>query len=291
MLLNYMRFLIPYGSLIIAITIWGGLPTLTKLALSNMTVLGFIAVRFVFSSLLLSPYLISVAKKCRQVSLRYWLAFTVTISLMFYSQTWAIEQVAVSWYVVVFSVTPVVMALCLRYKMHWQATLGVIVVGFSLSVFLSNGHDSGQWHILGLLAVLVGMLCWVGYSILITQFHHAYSDIQITALTSFIAAIVNLIIWLAKTQSTVLYFNSYAYLFSAIAGIVLPVAFFSYSYALRHCPKFSIFGQYLEPVLGLIIANLILGGSLSLKQYIAFVFILTGVVFVTRYSSSRYQKA
>lgn len=287
MLLKYVRALIPYGALIIAITIWGGLPTLTKLALDNMTVLGFIAIRFIFSSLLLSPYLLTVIKKSPDVPLKYWLILTVIITLMFYSQTWAIQQVAVSWYVVIFSITPVIMALCLRYRMHWQAIVGVILVGFSLLVFLSKGRDSGQWHLLGLTAVIVGMLCWVGYSLLVTRFHHAYSDIQITAITAYIAALVNVIIWLINVEHVSLAFDGQAYFLSAIAGVVLPIAFWSYSYALRRCPKFSVFGQYLEPALGLIIANFILGGTLMIKQYIAFVFILIGVIGVTRYSSPR----
>lgn len=287
MLLKTDRPFFPYAALLLSVAIWGGLPTITRIALTKMSVLAFITMRFLFSSILLSPYFLDVIKKYKKVSFGYWLAFVVTITLMFYSQTWSVAHIPVSWYVVIFSITPVVMALCLRYQMKWQAVFGVFLVLVNLFLFLSSGHGVFQWSVFGLVAVLIGMLCWVAYTVLLHQFHSIYNDIQITALTCYIAAAVNFCIWMFQGSYSGFHLSVYSCVISASLGIILPLAFFSYSYAMRHQPKFSIFGQYLEPVFGLIIALMILGGALSIKQYIAFAFVLIGVFFVMQYSNPK----
>lgn len=182
MLLKIGGRLLPYIALLVAVTIWGGLPAVTKLTLSGISVSLFITIRFVFSSVFLSPLIFRVVKKSKKLSLVHWCTFVVTISVMFYSQTWAIHQVPAPLYIVLFSAK----------------------------------------------------------------------------------AIIN----------------------SAAIGLVLPLAFFGYSYALRKKPVISIFGQYLEPIIGIMIAALLIGGTISTKQSIAFAWVLIGVSLLSKYSKS-----
>ncbi len=287
MLLTYRRELLAYSSLIIAISIWGGLPTITKLALSNIDIHGFILIRFLVSSILLSPYLKNILKQCRLISLKHWVFFTITVSMMFYSQTWAIEQIDVSFYIIIFSITPVIMALCLQYKIYWQAMLGIIIVSVTLIVVFSQNSSTRVLNISGVIATFIGIFCWVIYSIFVTKFHHIYNDIQITALTSYIAFLISCILWFSHINHFFPHIDKIAGMMSACTGIILLVAFFCYSYALRYRPKFAIFGQYLEPIVGLIISAFVLGNILTMEQYVYFFFILAGVVMVTRYTHAQ----
>lgn len=282
MFLKYAFILFPYVALLLSMIIWGGVPTMIKLALTQIDVSSFIVLRFMISSILLLPVLGSITRKIKLISLPTWLAFAVTVAVMFYSQTWAIGAVSVSWYVVLFSITPALIAVFLRYKMSWKTILCVGLLGVSLFLFISTDRSDAQWSWLGLGAVFIGILSWVIYSVLIKKLHVAFNDVQITALTCYIAAIVNIGIWVMQGAHSLLNLSFNAYKLSALTGILLPLAFFCYSFAMRRVPRFAIFGQYFEPVFGLVIAVIVLGRSLSILQYGLSGLILLEVALVTK---------
>jgi drug/metabolite transporter (DMT)-like permease len=291
MLLKTWERILPYFALLIAITIWGGLPAVTKLTLTGISVSLFITIRFLFSSLFLSPLIFRVLKKSRQLSLIHWCIFVLIISVMFYSQTWAIHQVPAPLYIVLFSATPVLMALCLRYTMRWPAILGLIVVLIALMFFLYEDKTSGIWSYWAIFAVCISMCSWIAYTVVIKQFQLIYDDLEITAITCFLAAIISVSISLIQADFQFLSQVSYKSIINAAAvGMVLPLAFLGYSFALRKKPIISIFGQYLEPVIGIIIAALLIGGTISSKQSIAVACLLIGVSLMSKYSKSAENK-
>ncbi|MCW5590142.1 MAG: DMT family transporter [Legionellales bacterium] len=284
MLLNRFKTLIPYLAALFAVSVWGGMPVLVKMALKGISVPGFIALRFGFSSLLLLPCLKSVIKKLGDLNSRDLILFILVISVMFFSQTWAMDEIPVSWYVVIFSLTPVLMAVCLRYKMQWPAIVALLVIMISLYLFMSFKEQYDVLTIPAIIALVLGMLSWVFYSVLINKLHTVYNDLQVTTLTCYIAAIVNGLIWILFFRSHLSEINLSACLIAACVGAIVPCAFFCYSFAMRHQKLFAIYSQYLEPVLGLLLAALVFKDALSLLQYCCVVFILSGVIVVTRYS-------
>ena len=141
-------------------------------------------------------------------------------------------------------------------------------------------------HFFSILVVVVGMFSWVLYSVLIKKFHAVYNDVQITALTCYLGAMINIVI-LFFHSNDLSQWTLHTISLAGITGIILVFAFFCYSYGLRHQPKFSIFGQYLEPVFGLITAAFLFGNTLTPRQFIAAFFILAGTLITTCYSRER----
>ncbi len=271
---------------LLAIFIWGGLPSIVKIALSDLSISSFMVIRFFFASLFLLPFLNSIIRNCRKVSLPLWGASFLIIGTMFSSQTLAISLLPVSYYIIIFSINPVIIALFFRYRFQWQSIIGIGVVTISLFLFLtSSSHETQSLNILSFLIVSIGMISWVFYSVLIKKLQSTYNDMQITALTCYIGAIINGI-FLFFHSNRVMEWQPHAIFLSGTAGIVSVFAFFCYSYGMRYQPKFCIFGQYLEPVLGLVIAAVLVGDHLSLLQLISGLLVLTGILVTTRYSKS-----
>ncbi len=288
MLLNLLKRLIPLMAFSIAIIIWSGLPAMTKLALSGMSISLFISIRFLCSSLFLFPFALPIIKKVKQLSINKWLCFISTITIMFYSQTWAIQQIPAIVYIVVFSATPVLMALCLRYQMQWQAFLGLIVVILALSLFVYDGKAMSIWSVPAILSMVISMGSWIAYTILIKQLHDVFNDLEITIITCFSAAFVSLMISFFSADFTMLSeLPLTTIIFAGLIGLILPMAFLGYSYALRKIPIVSIFGQYLEPVVGIVLTSVLLGGTVSLKQGLSIICLLFGIGLLSNFSQEQ----
>jgi drug/metabolite transporter (DMT)-like permease len=282
-LINQIKHVLPYIILLVALVVWAALPSFTKIALSGMSVISFIAIRFIFSSILMAPFLKQVAVNLLKISARFWLVFILTISIMFGSQTFAVSALPVSWYIVIFSATPILIALCLRYRFNYKSILGLALVFLGLIFFFLNTYkDNGSFSWIAIFCTIIGMFSWVFYSVLIKHLHKTYNDVQITALTTYLGAIASLIAaFFLRVNLASIHWHSF--LITAVLGLILPLAFFCYSYSIRYCQGFAIFGQYLEPIFGVIIAIMIFGNSLNFYAYVAAAIVLAGVAITTRY--------
>ncbi len=188
----------------------------------------------------------------------------------------------VSWYVVIFSICPVVLAICLRYKFKPIAIFSLVLVFVSLYYFLAQDKQQKQYfHIFSFLMLFVGMISWVGYSVIINKLHKAYNDIEITALTCYVGALVNTPFFLLTEFGPSLYNKLPAILIACIMGALLLIAFFCYSYGMRKAPEFCIFSQYLEPVFGLIAAFIFIGSVVTITQIITVLFIIIGTIMIS----------
>jgi drug/metabolite transporter (DMT)-like permease len=128
--------------------------------------------------------------------------------------------------------------------------------------------------------LLVGMISWVLYSVVINQLHKIYNDIEITALTCYAGAIVNIPFFVLKLGGA-LDNKLHAILITCIMGALLLMAFYCYSYGMRKEPRFCIFSQYLEPIFGLIAASFFIRSAVTIPQIVAVFFIIAGTIIIS----------
>lgn len=281
---NYRSYVI----VMMAITLWAALPTLTKMTLHDMSLPTFLMLRFCASSILLLYFFKSILRKILKISWINWFLFSAVITVMFISQTYAIQEIPVSEYVIIFTLAPIIMILCLRYYLAWPAIVGILISIVCLFWFLTSSSKNNVFQLLPCIAVITGMLSWVFYSLLIRRFQNVYNDGEITALTSYIGAIIYINIFMVENHS-IIYPDAKSISLAVLTGIFSAVAFFCYSYGMRYLPKFSVFGQYIEPIISVVIASFFLGNMLSGEQYVAGVCVLFGTVLATRFAKARRQ--
>lgn len=269
----------PYGAALFAVFIWGAFPALIKGALQFASVEQLLTLRFLVSTLIFITIFPSAFKKIRQISFAQSITFIVSVIVVFYSQTYALDEVPASWYVAVFTFVPIIFMLIYREPLSVMGLIGSVfaVIGM-LIFFISMRHEAGMifWKII---LLLISMLAWVGYSIVAKQLHRQLQDLELVALTSLVGFISSISIWSAHgfhAQSIPLPGLGLC----ALAGVVLPLALVAYSFSLRFKPVFAVYSQYLEPVIGLIVAALFLGEMMGILQYIAAFTVIVGTFLV-----------
>lgn len=276
-----MRKLTPYIAALGAISIWGLAPVFAKLVLLNSSIPTFLVLRFFSASIILLWLFPSIIKNIYKIRLSEWFKFIIVIFLLFYSQTYAIDNLPVAYYIILFSFSPIITYTLLRFSYTWSIVNGIIISIIGIITFLY--HDSGQYHLnfISLFSLLVGILSWTYYSILIKRFHIIYSDLQITAITSYIALVSSLIFYAFHHPLLLLIKTEYI-VYGLLIGAILTLAFFLYSFSMRHQPIFSTFIQYLEPIIGLFGCALIFGQHLSFLQYFSSLLVIIGVIIIEK---------
>jgi drug/metabolite transporter (DMT)-like permease len=284
-MMNGLLRILPLLSLLTAITIWASVPTITKVALSHVSLISFLMLRYVFSGVIMLPYLRSLYRGARQLSWRSWLVLVASSCLLIFVQSWSIQQVSASWYIIVFSSCPVLIALCLRYRFTRLSIAGLLLTIAGLILYISDSHSaSTPFNLWALLGTFAGMLSWVAYSVVITRFHSVYDDMQITAICTYIGAVFSIVLCAWSGDTSFVRTSVSVALWTGLSGAVMPLSLLCYSYSMRKTEALTIFGQYLEPIIGLLIAFLIFGTALSAHSCLALVLILGGTIAVTHFS-------
>lgn len=268
-----------YGAALFAVFIWGAFPVLIKSALQFASVEQLLTLRFLVSTLIFITFLPTTIKKIRQISFFQFTAFIIAVVVVFYSQTYALDEMPASWYVAVFAFVPIIFMLIYREPLSTMGFIGtaLAIIGM-LIFFISMRHEAGInfWKII---LLLISMLAWVGYSVVAKQLHRYLQDRELVALTSLVGLLSSISIWSAHG------FHAQNIPFSGLslcvlAGVVLPLALVAYSFSLRFKPVFAVFSQYLEPVIGLIIAALFLGERMGVLQYTAAFIVIVGTFLI-----------
>lgn len=184
-------------------------------------------------------------------------------------------KLPVSWYLIIFALSPVFTLPFLGVRLSSRAVLGIALAIAGTLLFVDLQEVRGNFGFLPLLFVALGMLTWVAYTIVIRKFHSTYSNLECTALTQFSAFAACLVIWLGhglpvaelgvENQVSIL-----------LLGLLTPLAYFCFNACLRVLPKFGIVSQYLEPVFGVIIGLVFFHESLTLIQVIGSALIVIG---------------
>lgn len=277
--------ILPLVSLLVTLVIWASVPTVAKAALAHVSLVTYLMLRYTLAGLFMLPYLKQTMAGASRLSWRSWAVLVVSSCMIIYVQTWAIQQVTASWYIIVFSSCPVLIALLLRYRFTVRAVAGLLATIAGLALYLQDSHAPGTPFQLGaLLGVLTGMLSWVAYSVIITRFHAVYNDTEITAICSYIGAAFSFVLFLAAGDYSVQQANWQVAAAIVVSGALMPLSLWCYSYSMRKAEALTIFGQYLEPLIGLFIAFLVFGAELTAVAFGAVALILGGTIAVTRYS-------
>jgi len=277
----------PFLASFSAIMIWALLPILTKSIVAQVNVSFFLVQRFFFSTLILSWLIPKIIKKIKFIDIKKFIFFVVILGSNFYLQTWALSQVPATWYVVVFALNPILTLLLLRHNITSIAWIGIIfaIIGTYLFGIGKTGYLT-EIKPISIIALLGGMCTWSIYTVLIKNFHAIYSDLEITALSTIIAFLANLNIW-GISGFPMEGFIVQQLPQTIMIGLVVPTAYFLYSYGMRKLPIVMINAQYLEPIFSLIFASFILHEILNNTQYVASIIIIIGTMLASKTSLQR----
>ena len=268
-----------YSAALFAVFVWGAFPTLIKSALQFASVEEFLTMRFLVSCMLFLFVFPRVFTKIKQIPFILCAIFIITVVVVFYSQTYALNQMPASWYVAVFTFVPIVFMVIDRQSLNILGLIGtaIAILGMLL-FFMSMSHETKMnfWHII---LLIFSMLAWVGYSLMAKQLHPYIHDRELVALTSLVGLLSSLTIW-AIHGFHMQPISLPGLGLCALSGIVLPLALVTYSFSLRFKPVFAVFSQYLEPVIGLVVAALFLGERMQFLQYAVTLIVIIGTVLI-----------
>lgn len=268
-----------YAAALFAVFIWGMFPVMIKGALQFISVDQLLMFRFFVSLLLFITIIPRTFRKIRYIPLSTSVIFVCTIIFLFYSQTYALDEVPASWYIGIFTFVPILFLLVYREPLNFMGYMGsALATGGMIMFFWSMRQESGMTFG-GVALLFMSILAWVAYSVIAKKLHHHLQDRELVALTSVIGFISSLGVWSAHGLH-IQNISLPGLGLCILAGIVLPLALVAYSFSLRFKPVFAVFSQYLEPIIGLVIAALFLGERMNFSQYVAASIVLSGTLLV-----------
>lgn len=276
MLLMMQKYKVASAALL-AILIWSLAPALMKAQDASIPILYFLFLRYLLGSFIFIPGLKSLVKKLRHLPLPTLIGFTVFLIANHTLQFVAIRNLSVSWYVVLFALSPVLSLIFLRIpidakKIFW---IGLAILG-TLVFVLSNTLT--QLPLLGLASLFASTLCWALITVFTKKIQAQLLDSEVAGLGHFLSLGVFFLLWALQGAPTIdLSLTSYFSIF--LLGTGLSAAFILFSYALRHRPELAVISQYLEPVFGVI------AGVIFFHEHLYWMQVLGGAMIV--YGSAR----
>lgn len=252
---------------VLAVFIWAVIPCLVKTGTETLSIPLLIVLRFLVASSVMLYWLPGVIKKMFRVKGWLWLLLLLDLGANYYFQSIAMKQLPVSWYIVIFSLNPILSLFFLKVPFNKNLILSIALSMMGTLCFLNWSEEKLLMNPLTLISLMIGMLTWVIYTLLVKKFQNVYNDIEITTLTNFNSLIAALIIWsmegfkLSSLSATSL-------IAVTILGVGTVLAYIFYSYCLRRLPAFGILSQYLEPVFGIGAGYIMYHETLSIVQYV-----------------------
>lgn len=273
-------------SLLLAIVIWAAVPSVAKVALAYVTPAQYMVLRYLLAGLIFIPFFGKVLAGMKRLPKRDWGWLIGSSCLLIYAQVWTLQQVSASWYIVVFSCCPVLIALLLRYRFNLKSIAGLVVTVAGLALYLHDSHQhQSPFSFIAMCGVVASMLAWVAYSVVITRFHQVYDDMQLTAVCSYISILFALVLYISDgnwAPPADLSWSVTAVI--VLSGALMPLGLLCYSYAMRQAQTLTIFGQYLEPPIGLLIAFIVFGTGMTLTATVSVACIIAGTIALTHFS-------
>ncbi len=272
--LNLKNSLLASSAGILAVFLWSAIPALVKLGTTSQALSFVILLRFLISSLLFTPLLPQILQNAKKISLKALLILAITLSANYYFQGLAMQSLPASWYIVIFSLNPLLALAAIGVKLNRKILLAAFISIIGTFLFINAG---GGWSapISSIFYILIGMLTWVGYTMLVKKLQTQLSDLEVTGVTQILALFGTLIIWLGTGLPTA-QLQTQDLTSIIILGFSTPLAYFAFSYCMRRAPVFGIVSQYLEPIFGVIIGMMIFGESISWFQAIGAALIVWG---------------
>jgi drug/metabolite transporter (DMT)-like permease len=179
--------------MLLAIVLWAVNFSLVKVALKEMSPLGFNGLRLAFASFVLVGFL-AVSKENFRVAKRdLWRLVALGIvgntayQLLFIH---GIDKTSASNSAIIIAITPVFIALLssvLKHeRLNWASWAGILISfgGFCLLIIRSSGGVSVSGEgVKGDLMILAGTLCWAVYTVLAKPLLNTLSPLKLTAST------------------------------------------------------------------------------------------------------------
>jgi drug/metabolite transporter (DMT)-like permease len=258
-----------------AVFIWAAIPALVKTGCTEQNLAFLLMMRFLIASLLFSPVIFNVLKKLTLVSKIDLVLLMLILGTNYYFQGLAMIRLPSSWYLVMFSLNPILALLTLRLKLRYQQIFGIGIACIGSVLFVNTAELSQQFPVSSYIFLTLGMLTWVLYTWKIQAIQKVMNDIESTALTQILSLVAATAIWVYSERSMVsIKFTEMIPLL--ILGIFTPAAYLGFNYCLRRNAKFGIASQYLEPVFGIAIGFVLFHETLTVLQLVGSGAILWG---------------
>jgi len=248
---------------ILAVFLWAAIPALVKTGTTQDNLSFLLVIRFVISSLIFLPLLKRVYSKIFQIPKTQLALLAVILGANYYFQGLAMHLVPASWYVVIFSLNPIIAILLLKIPLTSRKWTGFALAFIGTLLFTVGQMESAPWK--ALVFITIGMLTWVLYTQIIQKFQTVFNDVESSAVTQFFSLAACALIWLGHGFPTEA-LGSAQWSSLAVLGLTTPLAYYCFSYCLRKTPAFGVVSQYLEPVFGVLIGVIFFHETLALPQ-------------------------
>lgn len=252
---------------ILAVFIWAVIPCLVKTGTETLPVSFFLFARFLIASVFMIYWLPRVLRKVTKLKFWIWLLLLLDLGANYFFQAIAMKELPVSWYIVIFSLNPVLSLLLLRVPVTKSLVSAVIISMIGTFCFLNFNEMNLHIGLLAVSSLIIGMLTWVIYTFMIKTFQTVYSDIEVTTLTNFVSLLATFLIW-CSFGFEIATPNSHEMISVFVLGIGTVLAYALYSYSMRLTPTIGVMSQYLEPIFGVAAAYFMFNESLNLLQFV-----------------------
>jgi drug/metabolite transporter (DMT)-like permease len=280
--------------MLVAVVLWAVNFSLVKVALKEMSPMGFNGIRLAFASILLILFL-AVKRECFRVDgPDFWKLVALGIvgntayQILFIN---GIYVTTASNTAIIIAITPAFIAMLssvLKHeRLNWAAWTGILIsfVGFYLVILRNSGKPtfSGE-GLKGDLLILAGTVCWAVYTVLAKPLLRKISALKLTAITMAVGTAFYLpfairdIIHIPYAEVNVKSWASLA--FSGLFALAVCYVIWYESVQRVGNSRTAIYDN-LIPILTVLFASLLIGEKLSPLQGVGMVVILAGV-YLTR---------
>jgi drug/metabolite transporter (DMT)-like permease len=280
--------------MLVAVVLWAVNFSLVKVALKEMSPMGFNGIRLAFASILLILFLVVNRESFRVDGPDLWKLVVLGIvgntayQILFIN---GIYVTTASNTAIIIAITPAFIAVLssvLKHeRLNWAAWMGIFIsfVGFYLVILRNSGKPtfSGE-GVKGDLMILAGTLCWAVYTVLAKPLLRKISALKLTAMTLVVGTVFYLpfairdIIRIPYAEVSVKAWASLA--FSGLFALAVCYVIWYESVRRVGNSRTAIYDN-LIPILTVLFASLIIGEKISPLQGVGMVVILAGV-YLTR---------
>jgi drug/metabolite transporter (DMT)-like permease len=223
--------------------------------------------------------------------------FLILIMVNTFVQTYAIRGVPYSWYVILFAFQPILALAVIDSKtLLRKSVFGVLIAFSGVLLFVNTKHLSIAVSAMQLSMVFFAMCTWTAYTFLVNKLNAHFSGLEIALMTimgGMVAAFIAILfIPLIHPIDFSFMLNKNTLLMQIFAtGILTTLIYGLYSTGLRFAPTLTVILQYIDPLMGCVLAFIFLHETLSSQQIAGGFFIITGIYLTKRWMQTATDKA
>ena len=280
---------IAIASLIVLMIVWGSTFVMTKAAALEIPPVTLATLRFLIASLVLLPVAIARGGMSRLPRPLPWGALTLMaltgIAGFALTFTFALVYGSASQGALIYAALPAAIALAavafLKEKPPRRRTAGIAlsIIGVALLIITGESDLASPHPVLGALWMLGAVICWTAYTVIAKRLAHADYVATITLIST-----IGTLMLLPGAAFELLHQpwsnpSLSAWLSALFLGTVASaLAYLVYGYVLRELDA-SLVGVYtnLDPIVGVLIAVLFFGETLSVGQIAGGLIALVGM--------------